>query len=202
MTDYSFQAEFRDVYVDTKKATLKPFIHVLLKKQYTLHWRYEEEKVHLHINGYGDSVAIPIEKNDQGVMISFSYISILSEPLAEALEELIAVGKGQAIVKTVNEGPIYVTSFENGQIVSMMKIGEGESVIMETDRNVERYTLCTRDIDPDVQCRILQMEIDYRLMELYEAMESHDSTKKAEVKDELKELVKTLDRMLMHPRMS
>ncbi|WP_096435773.1 hypothetical protein [Alteribacter populi] len=186
MKDYRFKAEFQDVFVRISKPMLKTFIHKLLSADFRLTWRYEEETVELLIKNDQGQATIPIRKQkNAGTAIEMEELLIDIEEVAILLEDLITEGKGRGIVKTETDGWIYVSCFDNGKIVSVMKIGGGEKE-MSSYRTIRRRQGHKREVDPEVMDYVLGAEIDYSLMELFEAMEEDDVEKCKEIKQKLK----------------
>ncbi|PYZ97420.1 hypothetical protein CR205_02130 [Alteribacter lacisalsi] len=188
MEDFRFKAEFQDLFVRISKPMLKTFIHKLLQADFRLTWRYEEETVELLIKNDQGQAMIPIRKQEnEGTAIVMEELQVDLEEVAILLEELITEGKGRGIVKTETDGWIYVSCFDNGKIVSVMKIGGGERE-MSSYRTIRRRQGYKREVDPEVMDYVLGAEIDYSLMELFEAMEANDAEKCGELKEKLRTL--------------
>ncbi|WP_026690304.1 hypothetical protein [Alteribacter aurantiacus] len=188
MEDFRFKAEFQDIFVRISKPMLKTFIHKLLQADFRLTWRYEEETVELLIKNDQGQAMIPIRKQEnEGTAIVMEELQVDIEEVAILLEELITEGKGRGIVKTETDGWIYVSCFDNGKIVSVMKIGGGEKE-MSSYRTIRKRQGHKREVDPEVMDYVLGAEIDYSLMELHDAMEAGDVEACEEIKLKLKKL--------------
>ncbi|MBU9711477.1 hypothetical protein [Evansella tamaricis] len=187
MKDNCFQAEFQDLFVELPRPALKSFIHKLLQAQYRISWRHEKDTVELVIKSQEGQVMIPIKRPDENLtVIQLNELSICMEDLAILLEELITETKGRAIVKTETGGWIYVSCFDNGKIVSVMKIGGGEKAEMGSYRTVRKSRNTMDGVDPEVKAYIITAEIDYLLMELVEALEKKDEIEINRIKGELR----------------
>lgn len=196
MKDRCFQAEFQDVFIELPRPALKSFIHKLLQAQFRISWRHEKETVELVINSHEGQVAIPIKRPDENLtVIQLNELSICMEDLAILLEELITETKGRAIVKTESGGWIYVSCFDNGKIVSVMKIGGGEMADMGSYRTMKKSRTSLEGLDPEVKDYMLSAEIDYLLMELVEALENNNQSEITRIKEELSYLSKEREKL-------
>ncbi|MBU9721835.1 MULTISPECIES: hypothetical protein [Bacillaceae] len=189
MKDNCFQAEFQDLFVELPRPALKSFIHKLLQAQFRISWRHEKDTVELVIKSQEGQVMIPIKRpNENLTVIQLNELSICMEDLAILLEELITETRGRAIVKTATGGWIYVSCFDKGKIVSVMKIGGGEKAEMGSYRTVRKSKDKMEGVDPEVKAYIISREIDYLLMELVEALEKEDTQEITRLKEELRTL--------------
>ncbi|ADU31204.1 hypothetical protein [Evansella cellulosilytica] len=189
MKESCFQAEFQDVFIELPRPALKSFIHKLLQAQFRISWRHENKDVELVIKSKEGEVTIPIKRpNEHLTVIQLHELSICMEDLAILLEELITETKGRAIVKTASGGWIYVSCFDKGKIVSVMKIGGGEKAEMGSYRTINKNRNPMEEIDPEVKEYMLTAEIDYLLMELVEALENEDGNEVQTIKKELRYL--------------
>ncbi|MFA9555869.1 hypothetical protein ACERII_00980 [Evansella sp. AB-rgal1] len=187
MKESCFQAEFQDVFIELPRPALKSFIHKLLQAQFRISWRHEKETVELVIKSDEGQVIIPIKRPDEHLtVIQLNELSIFMEDLAILLEELITETKGRAIVKTASGGWIYVSCFDNGKIVSVMKIGGGEKAEMGTYRTLKKSRSPIDSVDPKVKEYMVKTEIDYLLMELVEALKKNDPSEIEHIKKELR----------------
>lgn len=177
MKENCFQAEFQDVFIECEKSALRSFIQKLLQAKFILSWRFINEKLELVIKNKEEKALIPIRYfSDKRTVIQLSELSIYTEDLAILFEELIADTCGRAIVKTESEGSIYVSCFEKGKIVSIIKFMGGEKETMGSYRAMKERSP-TEKVDPEVKKYVLTREIDYLLMELAEAMEKKSERK-------------------------
>lgn len=189
MKEGCFQAEFQDVFIDCGRSALKSFIYKLLQAQFIISWRHYKKKIELVIKCDEGKVVIPISYlSNQRTVIQLHELSIHMEDLAILLEELITEAKGRAIVKTEISGWIYVSCFEKGRIVSVMKIGGGEKVTMGSYRTMKMRNP-TEELDPAVKKYVLTREIDYFLMELAEAIKKNEKNEIKKIKVKLTTLV-------------
>ncbi|MDG5789189.1 hypothetical protein QA612_17155 [Evansella sp. AB-P1] len=198
MKESCFQAEFQDVFIELPKPALKSFIHKLLQAQFRISWRHEKETVELVIKSQDGQVIIPIKRPDENLtVIQLNELCIWMEDLAILLEELITETKGRAIVKTATGGWIYVSCFDKGKIVSVMKIGGGEKAEMGSYRTIKKNRSPMDGVDPEVKEYVVSTEIDYLLMELVEALEKRDISEVNHIKQELSYLSKEREKLRM-----
>ncbi|SDZ02132.1 hypothetical protein SAMN05421736_105111 [Evansella caseinilytica] len=196
MKERYFQAEFQDVYIELPRPALKSFIHKLLQAQFRISWRHEKKTVELVIRSREGQVMIPIQRLEENLtVIQLNELRICMEDLAILLEELITDTKGRAIVKTSTGGWIYVSCFDNGKIVSVMKIGGGEKAEMGSYRTLRNAPGTFDGVDPEVREYVMTAEIDYLLMELVEALEKDDPTEITRIKTKLSTLSKERERL-------
>ena len=186
MKESCFQADFQDVFIELPRPALKTFIHKLLQAQFRISWRHDKDTVELVIKSLEGQVLIPIQRPSENMtVIELNELSVWIEDLAIILEELITETKGRAIVKTATDGWIYVSCFDNGKIVSVMKIGGGEKAEMGSYRTIKKNSGTIKGVDPEVKLYIMTAQIDYLLMELVEALEEDNVPEIERIKDEL-----------------
>ncbi|UCZ52006.1 hypothetical protein LGQ02_14245 [Bacillus shivajii] len=196
MKESCFQAEFQDLFIELPRPVLKSFIHKLLQAHFRITWRHDNENVELIVRSQEGQVMIPIKRpSDQVTVIQLKELNIWMEDLAIILEELITETKGRAIVKTATDGWIYVSCFDNGKIVSVMKIGGGEKADMASYRTIKKKNMAINEIDPDVKASMIKLEIDYSLMELADALNEKDNEAAEKIKEKLQELCYERERL-------
>ncbi|WP_096189433.1 hypothetical protein [Evansella halocellulosilytica] len=196
MKESCFQAEFQDLFIELPRPVLKSFIHKLLQAHFRITWRHDNDIVELIVRSQEGQVMIPIKRPTENLtVIQLKELNIWMEDLAIILEELITETKGRAIVKTATDGWIYVSCFDNGKIVSVMKIGGGEKAEMASYRTIKKKELAIDKVDPEVKACMIKLEIDYHLMELADALNEKNSDEVTRIKGKLKELCYERERL-------
>ncbi|UTR11168.1 hypothetical protein MM300_02215 [Evansella sp. LMS18] len=199
MSESCFQADFQDVFIELPRPALKSFIQKLLQAHFRISWRHDKNTVELVIKSPEGQVLIPIQRPSEKItVIQLNELSIRIEDLAIILEELITETKGRAIVKTATGGWIYVSCFDNGKIVSVMKIGGGEKAEMGSYRTVKKDSSPMEGVDPEVKLYIMTAQIDYLLMELVDALKAKDSLEIARIKKELTSLSEKREKLQVY----
>ncbi|MBP3949579.1 hypothetical protein [Bacillus suaedae] len=175
MRNSFIDVEFTDVYIELSKPVLHQFIKRMMGQHYSLYWRYDAKTIYLMVELDESVHELPFLRNTDFLTLSASSLHIYDEVLASALEKLIQHQKGTGIVKRSTEGPLYITSYQSGDIESMIEIDGSEKVMMNKNGSMIQYKDDGKALEPKTIFNMMNLEIDYVLMELHEALiESND----------------------------
>ncbi|TPE69697.1 hypothetical protein [Halalkalibacterium halodurans] len=175
MRDAFQGVEFVDLSVNLPKKTLHHFIKQMMNEEYSLYWRYDEDQIKLLIEKEQTVHEIPFIKNAPFLTLSAKSLFVTEPIIAQAIERLLQSEKGSGVVKRHTKGPQYITSYQEGDIESMIEIDGSEKVMMNRNGSMIQYKDDDQTMEPQTIYNIVSLEIDYLLMELYEALQSRDS---------------------------
>ncbi len=130
MRDAFVDVEFSDVSIKLTKPALHQFIKQMMSQHYSLFWRYDSQSIYLMVELEESVHELPFVRNSDFLTLSADNLHINDDKLANALEKLIQHEKGNGIVKRATEGPLYITSYQAGDIESMIEIDGSEKVMM------------------------------------------------------------------------
>ncbi|WP_280769305.1 hypothetical protein [Salipaludibacillus daqingensis] len=191
MDEPTFRAQFKDIWIELHRTMLKSFVHKLLAANYRLTWRHEDNGIELIIHCGEDRMSLPMHlENERKTIVNIKELEVIKEELAFCLEDLITESKGSAIVRTITDGGNYVSYFDHGKVVSVLKTSGGRENLMDAyHQPVQIKSNLPLELDATIRAYVISSEIDYFLMELKEAMENNDDIAKNRLKDRLRKLV-------------
>ncbi len=182
----SFLVEFSDLYIELTKPALHKFIKKMIGQDYSLFWRYDAKTIYLIIELEESIHELPFTRNRDFLTLSAKSLHINDDVLANALEKLVQNEKGNGIVKRTTEGPLYITSYQAGDIESMIEIDGSEKIMMNRNGSLIQYKDNDKSLAPRTIYNMMNLEIDYTLMELHEAIVKADETLIEEHKKKLR----------------
>ncbi|WNF35793.1 hypothetical protein RJD24_15220 [Bacillaceae bacterium IKA-2] len=190
MVPHFFEAEFHDLYVELSKKSLQQFINKMMEYKCSLYWRYNEDVIYLIIDTNQSIHEIPFRKTGSKLTINVARLIVSEELVAKALELVLTEYQGSGFIKTYTEGPQYITFFKDGIIQSITEIDGGAKIVMNQFGAIIEYRDFDHDLDPETIINIINMEIDYTLMELYESIQIEDKKSIKILKQKLRRLLK------------
>lgn len=190
MVPHFFEAEFHDLYVELSKKSLQQFISNMMEYKCSLYWRYDEEVIFLIIDTSQSIHEIPFRKKGTKLTINVDCLKVSEELVATALELVLTEFQGSGLIKTYTNGTQYVTFFKDGIIQSITEIDGGEKIVMNQFGAIIEYRDFDHDLEPETIIKIINMEIDYTLMELYESLQIDDKKAIQAQKQKLRRLLK------------
>ncbi|MBM0067290.1 hypothetical protein [Alkalicoccobacillus gibsonii] len=189
MRDAYFDVEFTEVYIELTKTALHQFIKRMMSQHYSLFWRYDTTTIFLMIEMEDYIHELPFVRNASFLTLSAERLNIYDEILAAALEKLLQCEKGNGIVKRAGKGPMYITSYQAGDIESMIEIDGSEKVMMNRNGSMVQYRDDGKALDPRTIFNMMNLEIDYVLMELFESLQEENDKNVTLHKQRLKRLI-------------
>lgn len=189
MRDSFVDVEFSEVYIELSKQALHQFIKRMMSQHYSLFWRYDAKTIYLMIELDESNHELPFVRNSDFLTLSADCLHIYDDTLANALEKLLQNEKGNGVVKRATEGPLYITSYQAGDIESMIEIDGSEKVMMNRNGSLIQYKDDDKSLEPKTLINMMNLEIDYVLMELHEAILESDQWQIDSHKKKLKKLL-------------
>ncbi|PYZ93551.1 hypothetical protein CR194_10315 [Salipaludibacillus keqinensis] len=189
MKEPAFRAQFNDIWIELHRSMLKTFIHRLLSSNYRLTWRHDQEGIELVIHSGEAQLLLPMKlESECKTIVDIKEVEVSEEDLANCLEDLITESKGSAIVRTISDGTNYVSYFDGGKVVSVLKTNGGGEHMSDYPIGVKKKQSLISNAS--VRHYVICAEIDYHLMELKEAIDNNDYIAKIQIKDKLRKLSK------------
>ncbi|MFB4210825.1 hypothetical protein ACE1TH_02775 [Shouchella sp. JSM 1781072] len=189
MTAIPWPTEFQELSIKITKRALHQFIKKMMANEYELHWRYDSNFIYLIIE-FEDLVhELPFIRNDHFLTMTAKKLYVYDATLSDVLEHLLQSEKGTGIVKRMTEGPHYVTTYEHGDIASTVEIEGSEQGMANKNVPMIQYKENGKSLGPKTMINVMNLEINYILMELFEAMEVKNEEAMVEHKHRLKKLV-------------
>lgn len=84
---------------------------------------------------------------------------------------------------------MYITSYQAGDIESMIEIDGSEKVMMNRNGSMVQYRDDGKALDPRTIFNMMNLEIDYVLMELFESLQEENDKNVTLHKQRLKRLI-------------
>lgn len=190
MIPHFFEAEFHDLHVELSKKSLQQFINKMMEYKCSLYWRYNEDVIYLIIDTKQSIHEIPFRKTGTKLTIDVDCLKVSEELVAKALELVLTEYQGNGFIKTYTEGPQYITFFKEGVIQSITEIDGGAKIVMNQFGAIIEYRDFDHDLEPETIINIINMEIDYTLMELYDSIQTEDEKSIKTLKQKLRRLLR------------
>ncbi len=190
MVPHFFEAEFHDLYVELSKQSLQQFINKMMEYKCSLYWRYHADIIYLIIDTNQSIHEIPFKKTGSKLTIDVDCLKVNEELVAKALELALKEYQGSGFMKTYTEGPQYITFFKDGMIQSITEINGGEKIVMNQYGAIVEYQDFDHNLDPVTMINMINMEIDYTLMELHDSIQITDNIAIKNQKKKLQSLLK------------
>ncbi|MED4127618.1 MULTISPECIES: hypothetical protein [Shouchella] len=189
MSAIPWPTEFQELSIKITKRTLHQFIKKMMANEYALYWRYDSSFIYLIIELEDLVHELPFIRNDQFLTLKAKKLYVYDSILSDVIEELLQSEKGTGVVKRMTEGPQYVTTYEHGDIASTVEIEGSEQGMANKNVPMIQYKENGKSLGPKTMINVMNLEINYILMELFEAMEESNEEAIAEHKHRLKKLV-------------
>lgn len=158
----------------------------MMANEYALYWRYDSSFIYLIIELEDLVHELPFIRNDQFLTLKAKKLYVYDSILSDVIEELLQSEKGTGVVKRMTEGPQYVTTYEHGDIASTVEIEGSEQGMANKNVPMIQYKENGKSLGPKTMINVMNLEINYILMELFEAMEESNEEAIAEHKHRLK----------------
>ncbi|WP_062047989.1 hypothetical protein [Bacillus sp. JCM 19034] len=189
MRNSFIDVEFTNIQIKLSKPALHQFIKRMMNEHYSLYWRYDSKTIYLMIERDESVHELPFLRNTEFLTLSAESLYINDEGLASALESLLQHEKGTGIVKRSTDGPLYIISYQSGDIESMIEIDGSEKVMMNQNGSMIHYKGNDKSLNAKTIYNVMNLEIDYVLMELHEAMKCSNKEMVEVHKRKLKQLL-------------
>ncbi|WP_078555292.1 hypothetical protein [Bacillus alkalicellulosilyticus] len=189
MPKHFYEAEFSSLYIKLTKDALHEFIRKLMDENFSLYWRYENDTIFLIIDNENALCEIPFVRNEDFLTLHVDQLTVNDEIIVEALEVIISEFSGNGVVKKSTGGPLYITSYKTGDIQSIIEIDGSDKIIMNKNGSIIEYREYDHNLEPQTIFHMTNLEIDYELMELHEAIVAEDEQRVRSHKKRLKKLV-------------
>lgn len=184
------EAEYCDMELVLGRSDLEHFIGQLASGGVSLYWKDRHDKVVLTATTGNEKQEFIFSQNE-GRFILTGTITLHDKRLVNALQYTLIRTKGRAVVKHFSEGPILISTFQNGEAQQIMELhGPHKKVVYEKSIQVTSAdvikALKSREIEQRIP--VLKLELDYELVSLSDAVTAGDEVEVQRVKARLEEL--------------
>lgn len=187
--DAFVHAEFSEMSIKFSRPILQHFIKKMIDHHYLLTWRYSFKKIHLVVELDHITYELPFVRHPTYLTLQASTIQIHEEPFAQLLEEIIQDEKGNGIVKRKTTGPLIITFYHLGEITYIIEVDGSEKKMTNRHGSLIHLKDDYHSLKPEIVYNMVNLEIDYVLMELHEALLTADQPLIESHKKKLKKLL-------------
>ncbi|MDB5052580.1 MAG: hypothetical protein JWM44_630 [Bacilli bacterium] len=186
----SHEVEYCNLELRFDRRLIRNFIKTLIHEGYSLYWNEGERQFTVSIRTGRKLVKLMFQRVGDRFKIVGDYC-FKDDKLVELMEKMIGDTRGHAVVKRFKDRQILIESIMFGEIIRMVEItGMEHKVLYQrepviTDADMKRAIVSQRI---EQRIPILRLELDYALLEMYDAMQSEDEQAKANIKQKLEDL--------------
>jgi hypothetical protein len=186
----SHEVEYCNLELRFDRGLIRNFIKSLIQEGYSLYWNESESQFTVSIRTGRKLVKLMFQRIGDRFKIVGDY-SFKDDKLAELMEKMIGDTRGHAVVKRFRDRQILIESIMFGEIIRMVEInGMEHKVLFQRETVITISEMKQAILSQRIEQRIpvLQLELDYALAELYEAMQDNNAAAMAKIKSKLGEL--------------
>ncbi|SYX82636.1 hypothetical protein [Paenibacillus alvei] len=186
----SDEVEYCNLELRFDRRQIQNLIRDLIQEGYSLYWSENESLFIVSIRTGRKLVKLRFQRVEQRYKIVGDY-TIRDEKLADFMEKLIGDSRGHAVVKRFKDRQIFIENILFGERIRLVEvIGPKQRVLYQkrpivTTEEMMQAFLSNR---AEHRMRVLRLEIDYVLAELFEAMNEQNVVVIERCKEKLNEL--------------
>lgn len=186
----SDEVEYCNLELRFDRRQIQNLIRDLIQEGYSLYWSENESLFIVSIRTGRKLVKLRFQRVEQRYKIVGDY-TIRDEKLADFMEKLIGDSRGHAVVKRFKDRQIFIENILFGERIRLVEvIGPKQRVlyqkrpIVTTEEMIQAF-LSNR---AEQRMRVIRLEMDYALAELFEAMNEQKTAVIERCKEKLNEL--------------
>jgi hypothetical protein len=186
----SYEVEYCNLELRFDRRLIRNFIKSLIQEGYSLYWNESESQFTVSIRTGRKLVKLIFQRIGDRFKIVGDYC-FKDDKLAELMEKMIGDTRGHAVVKRFRDRQIVIESIMFGEIIRMVEInGMEHKVLFQRETTITLSEMKQAIVSQRIEQRIpvLQLELDYALAELYEAMQANHASEMVKIKSKLGEL--------------
>lgn len=186
----SHEVEYCNLDVRFDRRLIRNFIKDLIQEGYSLYWNESDREFTISIRSGRKLVKLQFQRIGERFKIVGNYI-LRDERLAGLMEKLINDTRGHAVVKRFKDRQIVIENIMFGEIIRMVEInGVERKVLYEKESAItgEEVSSAIKSRRIEERIPVLQLEIDYELATLAEALAEADAKRIEAGKRRLEEL--------------
>lgn len=186
----SDEVEYCNLELRFDRRQIQNLIRDLIQEGYSLYWSENESLFIVSIRTGRKLVKLRFQRVEQRYKIVGDY-TIRDEKLADFMEKLIGDSRGHAVVKRFKDRQIFIENILFGERIRLVEvIGPKQRVLYQkrpivTTEEMMQAFLSNR---AEQRMRVLRLEMDYVLAELFEAMNEQKIAVMERCKEKLNEL--------------
>lgn len=186
----SDEVEYCNLELRFDRRQIQNLIRDLIQEGYSLYWSENESLFIVSIRTGRKLVKLRFQRMEQRYKIVGDY-TIRDEKLADFMEKLIGDSRGHAVVKRFKDRQIFIENILFGERIRLVEvIGPKQRVLYQkrpivTTEEMMQAFLSNR---AEQRMRVLRLEMDYVLAELFEAMNEQKIAVMERCKEKLNEL--------------
>jgi len=186
----SDEVEYCNLELRFDRRQIQNLIRDLIQEGYSLYWSENESLFIVSIRTGRKLVKLRFQRMEQRYKIVGDY-TIRDEKLADFMEKLIGDSRGHAVVKRFKDRQIFIENILFGERIRLVEvIGPKQRVLYQkrpivTTEEMMQAFLSNR---AEQRMRVLRLEMDYVLAELFEAMNEQKIAVIERCKEKLNEL--------------
>lgn len=188
------EAEYCDLEVRLSRSDLEMFIRYLASEGVSMVWRDRNRKAVLVAIAGSEKLEFCFEQKE-GLFILTGSVLLHDERLMKAMQQMLVLCKGRAIVKQFTGGPILISKYRNGEALMIMELhGPRKKVVYEKPIKITSEDIMRAMKNKELEQRIpvLKLELDYELVSLSDAIQAGQQEEVLRVKAKLEELRREL----------
>ncbi|WP_438433480.1 hypothetical protein [Gorillibacterium sp. sgz500922] len=186
----SHEVEYCNLDVRFDRRLIRNFIKDLIQEGYSLYWNESDREFTISIRSGRKLVKLQFQRIGERFKIVGNYI-LRDERLAGLMEKLINDTRGHAVVKRFKDRQIVIENIMFGEVIRMVEInGVERKVLYEKESAItgEEVSSAIKSRRIEERIPVLQLEIDYELATLAEALADGDAKRIETGKRRLEEL--------------
>jgi hypothetical protein len=186
----SHEVEYCNLELRFDRRLIRNFIKSLIQEGYSLYWNEGENQFTVSIRTGRKLVKLIFQRIGDRFKIVGDYC-FKDDKLAELMEKMIGDTRGHAVVKRFRDRQILIESIMFGEIIRMVEInGMEHKILFQRDPVITILEMKQAILSQRIEQRIpvLRLELDYALIELYDAMQAENTGEIARIKSRLQEL--------------
>ncbi|EJW17469.1 hypothetical protein M5X00_04005 [Paenibacillus alvei] len=186
----SDEVEYCNLELRFDRRQIQNLIRDLIQEGYSLYWSENESLFIVSIRTGRKLVKLRFQRVEQRYKIVGDY-TIRDEKLADFMEKLIGDSRGHAVVKRFKDRQIFIENILFGERIRLVEvIGPKQRVLYQkrpivTTEEMMQAFLSNR---AEQRMRVIRLEMDYALAELFEAMNEQKIAVIESCKEKLNEL--------------
>ncbi|EPY08760.1 hypothetical protein PAALTS15_02282 [Paenibacillus alvei TS-15] len=186
----SDEVEYCNLELRFDRRQIQNLIRDLIQEGYSLYWSENESLFIVSIRTGRKLVKLRFQRVEQRYKIVGDY-TIRDEKLADFMEKLIGDSRGHAVVKRFKDRQIFIENILFGERIRLVEvIGPKQRVLYQKRPIVTTEEMMQAFLSnlAEQRMRVLRLEMDYLLAELFEAMNEQKIAVIERCKEKLNEL--------------
>lgn len=186
----SYEVEYCNLELRFDRRQIQQFIKDLIHEGYSLYWSENDTYFMISIRAGRKLIKLKFQRMADRFKMVGTY-SFRDEKLMELMEKIIGDTRGHAVVKRFRDRQILIENIMFGEIIRTVEItGVEHKVIYQKEPVItfESMLEAFNSTRAEERAKVVRMELDYELSELYECLAKGDEVGVHKSKERLEEL--------------